>query len=998
MNNAIMEREDLRRAACILVVFGTLFIADDSVAAEAAAPTFAPTGYDLDMEKAFVSPPKVCRPWVYWWWLNANVTEPSITRDLEAMAAEGIGGFLLFDVTAYGHHIVPAPERKIAFMSSRWRELVKFSLQEADRLGLKASINLSTCGGALRAPWEMEEHAVKKLIWCSTEVQGPGPVQIARPKCEAPYYRPVAVVAARVGKSSSKAGAAPTSEWFTVKDTPQENAETATEVINLTANVGAHGELQWDAPAGRWMVVRFACVVMEDRMEDVDILSVEAVESHFNRMGRAILADAGPLATRTLTHFYNVSWEGETPSWTPGFGKDFLKFRGYEIDPYLPALAGIRITNEDITARFLRDYALTISDCFMKNCYGRFDELCREVGLRWHSESGGPWNHDPLLFREADQLAFWGRNAMPQSEFWVPSYRSNCRRAAMSAHVYGKRLVSVEAFTHMTYHWSQYPASLKGAADRALCDGINQFIWHTSTASPEEFGLPGIVYFAGTHVNRNVTWYDYAGGFFDYLARSQALLRRGNFVADVCCYTSDKNCAVWTRAREWSDKASLHLPPGYSYDLVNAELLTERVQVDRQGDLVLPDGMRYRMLVVDLEEEVMPVDALRKVVELVEAGATVVLGKRVPTYTPGLENHPQATQELAALAARLWRSPNVTRKMGKGTVIAGKTLAETLEQTGILPDFEGTEDYIHRRDREADVYFVAGSGRVDLTFRVDGKEPELWDPTNGRITPVVRYLKTDDGRVTLPMTLPKNGSLLVVFRSPERPLHMTMANGPARITIEGRNGNAAPIRFWKNGRYVFANSQNKQIRVDVAGLSEPLVLDDSWEVRFAPGWGAPESITFDRLVRWDTHEHSDIKYFSGTATYRKKFDVTAEQAEGLLRLQLGKVGCIARVRLNGKDQGVVWTEPWTMDLTGAAVVGENLLEIDVANVWQNRLIGDAGLPADQRRTKTNVLLEQGERTRRYRCSSVNTVDALTPSGLMGPVRLDFGQPRDVNFE
>ena len=994
-----MQLNRILLTASLLTTCTTITVDDGCRAAEPVATAVAPTGHDFDMEKTFVSPPKVCRPWVYWWWLNANVTETSITRDLEAMAAQGIGGFLLFDVTAYGHHIVAAPERKIAFMSPRWRELVRYSLQEAHRLGLKASINLSTCGGALRAPWDMEENAVKKLIWASTEVQGPGPVRIDKPKCTAPYYHPVAVVAARIGQASGKPSAAPTSEWSTVKETLQEKAETATEVIDLTDKVDAHGQLKWIAPAGRWIVLRLACVVMEDRTEDVDILSVKAVESHFDRMGRAIIADAGPLVTDTLTHFYNVSWEGETPTWTPGFEKDFLEFRGYDIRPYLPALAGVIVTDRDTTTRFLRDYALTVSDCFMKNCYGRFDELCREAGLRWHSESGGPWSHKPLLFREADQLAFWGRNAMPQSEFWVPDYRrSNARRAAMSAHVYGKRLISVEAFTHMTHHWSEYPAALKWSADMALCDGMNQFVWHTSSASPEKFGLPGIVYFAGTHVNRNVTWFDYVGGFMDYLGRSQALLRRGNFVADVCCYTSDKNCAVWTRAREWSEKASLHLPAGYSYDLVNAEVLTERVSIDSNGDLVLPDGMRYRMLVVDLEENVMPVEALRKVVELAEAGATVVLGKRVPAYTPGLKNHRQATEELAALSARLWASPTETRKMGKGTVIAGKTLAEALTQAGILPDFEGTEDYIHRRDGESDIYFVAGKGRVDLTFRVAGKEPEIWDPTNGNIIPVARYLKTDDGRVTLPMTLPVNGSLFVVFRHPERQPQITMANGPARITIEGRDGNTAPIRFWKDGQYALGNSQGKRIRIDIAGLSEPLALDDSWEVRFAPGWGAPESIAFDRLVPWDTHEDPDIKYFSGTATYRKKFDLTEEQAEGLLRLHLGKVGCIARVRLNGEDQGVVWTAPWSIDLTDAAKSGDNVLEIDVANVWQNRLIGDAGLPEDQRRTKTNVILEQGERTRRYRCSSVNTIDTLTPSGLMGPVRLDFGQQKNVRFD
>jgi len=994
-----MQQIRILLTACALTAFVTIAVDGGIRAAESITTAVPPTGHDLDIETTFASPPKVCRPWVYWWWLNANVTEESITRDLEAMAAQGIGGFLLFDVTAYGHHIVAAPPRKIAFMSPRWRELVRYSLQEAHRLGLKASINLSTCGGALRAPWDMEENAVKKLIWASTEVQGPVPVQIDMPKCTAPHYHPVAVVAARVGEGRGGPSVGSTSEWSTVKDTVLENAETATEVIDLTAKLDANGQLKWVAPAGRWIVVRLACVVMEDRIEDVDILNVKAVESHFDRMGRAIIADAGPLVTNTLTHFYNVSWEGETPSWTPGFEKDFLKLRGYDIRPYLPALAGINVNDKNTTARFLRDYALTVSDCFMKNCYGRFDELCREAGLHWHSESGGPWSHKPLLFREADQLAFWGRNAMPQSEFWVPNYgRSNARRAAMSAHIYGKRLISVEAFTHMTYHWSEYPASLKWSADMALCDGMNQFVWHTSSASPEEFGLPGIVYFAGTHVNRNVTWFDYVGGFMDYLGRCQALLRRGNFVADVCCYTSDKNCDVWTRAREWSKEASLHLPAGYTYDLVNAEVLTTRVSVDTNGDLVLPDGMRYRMLVVDLEENVMPADALRKVVELVEAGATVVLGKKIPTYSPGLRDHPQSTEELPRLSAALWGSATETRRIGKGTVIADKTLAEAFGEAGIPPDFEGTEDYIHRRDGDTDIYFVAGKGRVDLTFRVAGKEPEIWDPADGTITPVVRYLKTDDGRVTLPMTLPTNGSLFVVFRNSEQQPQITKANGPARITIEGRDGNTAPIRFWKDGQYVFGNSRGKTIRVDVAGLSEPLALDDSWEVRFAPGWGAPESITFDRLVPWNTHENPDIKHFSGTATYRKNFDVTADQAEGLLRLHLGRVGCIARVRLNAIDQGVVWTAPWTIDLTGAARSGGNLLEIEVANVWQNRLIGDAGLPEDQRRTKTNVILEQGERTRRYRCSSVNTIDELTPSGLMGPVWLDFGQQKNVKFE
>jgi hypothetical protein len=587
---------------------------------------------------------------------------------------------------------------------------------------------------------------------------------------------------------------------------------------------------------------------------------------------------------------------------------------------------------------------------------------------------------------------------MPQSEFWVPKFRSNARRAAMAAHIYGKRLASVEAFTHMTDHWSQYPASLKPAADMTLCDGMNQFVWHTSSASPEEFGLPGIVYFAGTHVNRNVTWYDYAHGFVDYLARSQTLLRRGHFVADACVYTSHKNCAVWTRARQWSDDASLKLPPGYSYDLVNAEVLTSRLSVDRNGDLVLPDGMRYRLLVVDLEEEEMPVEALRAVVRLAEAGATVVPGNRVPTSSPGLTDHPQATKELSALADKLWNQESTHRQLGRGTVISQTSLDEALAQLDISPDFEGTDDYIHRRDGETDIYFVAGQGRVDLTFRVAGQQPETWDPVTGRITPVVRYLKTDDGRVTLPMTLPQSGSLFVVFRRSEQGPRITGANGPARITIGGPDADKVPIRFWQKGRYDFETCEGRQIQVDIGGLSEPLSLDRDWEVHFAPGWDAPESIVLGRLIDWTTHENPNIKYFSGTATYRKKVFLTDQQARGLLRLQLGQVGCIGRVRLNGEDLGVIWTDPWTADLSGVARPGNNLLEVDVANVWQNRLIGDAGLPESERRTRTNVVLENGERTRRYRCSSINSIDPLTPSGLIGPVRLEFGEERELTLD
>jgi hypothetical protein len=161
--------------------------------------------------------------------------------------------------------------------------------------------------------------------------------------------------------------------------------------------------------------------------------------------------------------------------------------------------------------------------------------------------------------------------------------------------------------------------------------------------------------------------------------------------------------------------------------------------------------------------------------------------------------------------------------------------------------------------------------------------------------------------------------------------------------------------------------------------------------------GAPASITFDRLTPWNEHPLPAIKFFSGTATYRKSFSLTKEQAAGLVRLQLGEVKYIAQVRVNGKPLGIVWTAPWAADLTGAVRAGENQLEIEVTNLWPNRLIGDAALPKSQRVTKTNAERDPAAKGRIPHLRGYLPTDPLLPSGLLGPVVIEFGVTREVRF-
>jgi hypothetical protein len=333
--------------------------------------------------------------------------------------------------------------------------------------------------------------------------------------------------------------------------------------------------------------------------------------------------------------------------------------------------------------------------------------------------------------------------------------------------------------------------------------------------------------------------------------------------------------------------------------------------------------------------------------------------------------------------------------LGRGKVLGGTPIDEALASEGIPADFEGPFDYIHRRAGDVDIYFVAGSGDAECTFRAGGREPELWDPVTGRIRDAVWHRRAVDGRTVVPITLPQNGSVFVVFRRSVEREHLVSVSAPdGGMEIEGRSPRATQLRLWKNGTYVLRTSGKRQVTVEIARLPEPQTLPGPWTVRFTPGWGAPESAVFDRLIPWNEHPLEGIRHFSGTGTYRTAFELDEHQAGSLVRLQLGEVRHVAEVRLNGSPVDLVWTAPWTADLTGIVKPGRNDLEIAVTNVWVNRLIGDAGLPPEKRLTGTNVrLFDARAKIRRFQGFVAG--EPLEPSGLIGPVRLAFGKRWEV---
>lgn len=728
------------------------------------------------------------------------------------------------------------------------------------------------------------------------------------------------------------------------------------EVVDLTEELDADGVLRWDFPEGRWEILRFGCTIGDHSRVStcsqgwegyaVDVLDAGAFQRYWEAVVEPLIADAGPLAGGTLKYLHTDSWEVEAVNWTPTLRGEFRKRRGYDLVPWLPTLAGRIVNSREESNRFYHDFRRVLGDLAIDNHYVPFKANAHKHGLRIHPESGGP-HASPI-----DAQRCLGMNDAPMSEFWAWSWRHRVgdhnrffvKQPASAAHTYGHKLVLAEGFTTIGPHWQETLwDNLKPSFDKALCEGLNLLVWHAFVCSPESAGIPGQQYFAGTHLNPLVTWWDKSGPFFDYLNRCQFLLQEGLFVADVAYFYGD-HVPNFAQLKS-SDPAQIL--PGYDYDVITGDVILTRLTV-KDGRLVLPDGMNYRVLVLrDLGAVSLPV--LRGLRELLQAGATII-GER-PNNPATLTDYPQCDTEFAALVAELWGGGN--SRQGQPRVIAGQTARQVLLARGVKPDFEFTPvpaaqpptnvDYLHRRAGDADIYFVANRATnavtLECAFRVTGKAPELWNAVTGERRFAAAYTEAD-GRTTVPLEFAPCGSWFVIFREP-------VAKHPAT-----------------------AKTNAKQ--------STPLAeLAGPWTVKFDPKWGGPESAEFPSLVGWEKRPEPGIKFYSGTATYVKTFDlppsVIGHRPSAIL-LDLGDVRELAEVRVNGKPCGITWTPPFRVDITDAVKPGANSVEIAVVNFWPNRIIGDAALPEAERRTKTNI-----------RKLTKNT--ALMPSGLFGPVRL-----------
>ena len=1029
------------------------------------AATF--TGGPDDIITSFQNPSREARPYVWWHWMDGEISLEGIKKDLEWMDAVGIAGFHQFD--AGGVNMPKAAPFKRPYLSETWKEAFRYAVAKADSLGMEMTVASAPGWSSTGGPWVSPEDAMKKLEWQTVEVQG-GKVDIQLPELQkitgpyrdiprknehvavAPYGYDVAVIAVKLskwdksmeelgakvevdpGKSVTVAFPSATQvrsftvkttstsfrpregsadsdiifqkskdgkHWKTVLSVPKSPLEYTTnnvdayaryfrvtgngvqglelsseykvnhfeekagycfpydysrystepyaeiychkpsDVLVLTDHMTADGRLQCNLPAGRWRIYRFGASLTGKMNHpaspnatglEVDKLDKEAWTRYFhNYLDMYKEAAGGMLGSKGITHLLVDSYEAGTETWTANLPQEFRARRGYDLLPWMPVLTGEIIGSSLESEKFLSDWRKTLSELFEEN-YQRINEIIAAYGMKGtYIES-----HETGRAFVGDGMAVKKNATVPQSAIWVedspsgsmiPSAISDIRESASVAHIYGQNIAAAESFTANgdgKHAYTYHPGNIKRVADIALASGLNRFVIHDSASQPSDDYLPGLALFRyGQWFHRNETWAPYAKVWTDYLARSCQMLQLGRNVADILLYYGEDTNATSEYGGEFL-KYLPKVPAGYNFDYANADVLLNAVRVEN-GHLVTDSGQCYKVLVL-------------------------------------------GTRFMAKTSEEIIKRIKYFEDEGVHVCYMEESLPDLLVDKGIRPDCKiaGNEEFIyggdapknqrghdcsltgiqfvHRKiagqagDDDADIYWLCNFTGKDwqgkVSFREPGKCAALFNPETGEASRIPS--DTEGERTAITVSLKAGDAMFYVLT--DNPLDI-----PA------------------------ARSEFKNNTI--------LTLDHWWDVEFNQKGGEKAFETFSVLNDWTTNSDPVVKYYSGTAHYSSSFTVPAGTLNDLkeARLDLGTVNVMAELIINGHNAGVLWRKPYiSADILPRLKEGENTIEVNVTNLWVNRMIGDR-----QRGEKPVT------RVRRFYTAG----DKLLPSGLLGPVKL-----------
>jgi len=985
----------------------------------------------LGLREQWFHPPRTYRPHTRWWWPGAAVTADGITWQLEQMSAQGMGGVeIMVPWVMYA-------QGNIEFLSDAWLQMVKHAVREAARLDMEASITFSP-GWCFGGFWVPPTDRSKMLTRAWVDVSGPSPFT-----GELPAYAPVGPANAGEHAPEGFATDAPdeNSVVAIVAGRVSGSGIDGTTLVDLSRQF-SQNRLDWNIPAGQWrlMVFRLKYTGQQNSTTEnfvrrqwvVDHFNPEAVTRYCDYLGGRLYQAFGEEFGKTVDSMFCDSFEISVPPdtihWSNAALELFQQTKGYDLRRYLPA---VWWDIGDLTPKVRYDINDFLCWLGIQATFNPFIQWCAEHSVEARIQP---------YFRFTNEF-IQGAGITPRPEMEVTTDRfevvMNPRKAvAAGAHLYGRRTVSAEAFTYL--HWERYRSTLeqmKGATDSFLRDGVTQFYNHGYIYSPEMHVAPSRDVPWANRISHWNPWWKYYRHLTEYTSRCCLLLRQGEFAGDVLVYSPQ--ATVWTEKVlfgtypqfiPYGNLGKTLVANGYDFDPVNDDVLQNRARVE-EGHIRVRD-LSYRFLILPKTTSV-PLATMEFIRKFVLGGGVVIALDELPSSSVGLREAPAHDARVKQMVSELF-GPDGKGKThpggGRTYFIPGykiprydtnlkpfymvplpyqPTAPLTPPQQAMLaalrehlaPDFAlaGNQQsngltFLHRRVGRDDLYFVANMQTeacdTPVTFRVTGKIPEHWDPRTGEIAPVHVY-KTPAGGVEIPIRLAAHASTCILFREGEPQAHLTAANLEEVRDLTEKYVEGIVSRNGEVQVTALTNGQTKTARLTVSGVPEPLAVSGTWRMTLeAHGF---EKLQQDVTTLKSWTEDPRTEHFSGTGRYVLDFQVPPEflglDLEAVL--DLGKVGDIAEVILNGQPVGVAWMQPYHLAITEAVRSGANHLEILVTNTLINYVSGLKSLPE----VPEELVPHYGKTTDIYKRgtevweSNEKGFKPLPPSGLIGPVRI-----------
>jgi hypothetical protein len=779
-------------------------------------------------------------------------------------------------------------------------------------------------------------------------------------------------------------------------------------ITDLTSQMNEKGELEWTVPEGNWCILRFGYTTTgamnspstaEGRGFECDKMDSSALNVHFAGFPQKLVATAGEYTGNTFKFLLIDSWECNYQNWTAAFPEAFEKTRGYNITRWIPVLCGETVGSQEQSEAFLYDFRKTIADLIENNYYRHFADLCHRNKLELHAEIiYGDANYPPLEILRTNSYP-----DLPMFEFWASHNRNTFTEYTPSgpfesfpvfaASAYGKKVVGSEAYTGMA-HYSEAPADLKHFGDRAFCSGINQMILHSYVQQPLD-KQPGMTLGPySAHFNRNNPYWNHTSGWLKYQSRVQYILQEGTIASNILYYIGDQ------LPQYIENPAVSELPFGYRAMACNFDMLKEKAIV-KQGRILLGNGIAYEMLILPASTA-MELKTLKRIDELVAAGAIVCGPRPERPYSMSGVNE---SKEFDELLNKLWPKEQVNtegHKCGRGKVYNQFCIAQILRENAIKPEFSTNSSdsmnliYIHKKAGDTDIYFVSNQTDRELSqeccFAAGMRAPELWDPMDGTVRHPAVFIEKN-GTVILPLTFGPGSSVFVVFSDPvPRKYFCNISSGEKQVFPSGKtegDGSPVPEVVFKGdefgftsgitGDFRFTTSQGEKILKHIIAPAITEVKDFSCLMDFSPAYAETlKPITVSDLKPLNEFSDPQIRYFAGEVKYTLSFtlDDSILNRGRELKLDIGNFGSVADITLNGTAIGISWFPGTRYTVTGN-LKQKNILEITVADVFRNRIIGDFSQYGALKNVWTSAPVYE----------FLDKDKPLKTAGLCGPIRI-----------